>query len=147
MECCHLQAADTSVRHGAPHISPRATPHDHAEGPRPIILQALSLVEKAEPVQPHCAWGTNGWSMWMQDACKVYLDSYVTSNGSRLMLTWVVFKNRLLEACRTQNWEIMALRTLTTVDLLWFYYVWGPVWLETHRNSIWLRVWSHMASH
>jgi extradiol dioxygenase family protein len=40
-------------------------------------LQALSLVEKAEPVQvrftPHLR---DQPSMWMQDACKVYMDPY-----------------------------------------------------------------------
>ena len=28
-----------------------------------------------------------------------------------------------------------------------FYHVWGPAWIEIHWNSIWLRAWSHMASH
>ena len=30
----------------------------------------------------HYAWGTNGVNMWMQDGCKVYMDSYMASNGS-----------------------------------------------------------------
>ena len=33
----------------------------------------------------------------MHDGCKVYMDSYMTSNGSRVMDTWAVFKNHLLE--------------------------------------------------
>ena len=28
-----------------------------------------------------------------------------------------------------------------------FYHVWEPTWIIIHWNSIWLRVWSHMASH
>jgi hypothetical protein len=28
-----------------------------------------------------------------------------------------------------------------------FYHVWGPKWIETHWNSIWLRAPSHMTSH
>ena len=41
--------------------------------------------------------------------------------------------------CGTQN-----------VHNCWFilyYHVWGPTWIEIHWNSIWLRVWLHMASH
>jgi hypothetical protein len=26
-------------------------------------------------------------------------------------------------------------------------HVWGPVWIDLHWNSIWLRAWSHMTSH
>jgi hypothetical protein len=31
--------------------------------------------------------------------------------------------------------------------LFFFYHVWGPARVEIHRNSIWLRARSHMASH
>ena len=55
----------------------------------------------------------------MQDGCKVYMDSYMASNGSCFMVTWTIFKNHLLEAGLTQNWETMALRMLTTVDLFY----------------------------
>jgi hypothetical protein len=33
----------------------------------------------------------------MQDGCKVYVDSYVASNGSSFMVTWIILKNHLLE--------------------------------------------------
>jgi hypothetical protein len=56
----------------------------------------------------------------MQDGCKVYMDSYMASNGSCFMVTWTIFKNHLLELGLTQNSETMALRTLTTVDLFCF---------------------------
>ena len=52
----------------------------------------------------------------MQDGCKVYM----ALNGSCFMVTWTIFKNRLFEVGPTHNWETMALRTLTTVDLLYF---------------------------
>ena len=55
----------------------------------------------------------------MQDGCKVYMDSYMASNGSRFMVTWTIFKNHLLEVGLTQNQETMALRTLTTVALFY----------------------------
>jgi hypothetical protein len=58
--------------------------------------------------------------MRMQDGCKVYMDSYMASNGSCFMVTWTIFKNHLLEVGLTQNRETMKLRTLTTVDLFYF---------------------------
>jgi len=57
--------------------------------------------------------------IWMQEGCKVYEDSYMTSNESCFMVTWIIFKNRLLEVGLTQNRETMALQTLTTVDLFY----------------------------
>jgi hypothetical protein len=48
-----------------------------------ITLQALSLVEKAEPVQVRFTLRLRGQqSMWMQDGCKVYMDSYMASYES-----------------------------------------------------------------
>ena len=31
--------------------------------------------------------------------------------------------------------------------LFLFYHVWGPTWIESHRNSIWLRARTHVTSH
>ena len=44
----------------------------------------------------------------------------MASNGSCVMVTWSLFKNHLLEVDLTQNWETMALRTLTIVGLFYF---------------------------
>ena len=44
----------------------------------------------------------------------------MASDGSCFMVTWILFKNHLLEVGPTQNQETMALRTLTTVDLFDF---------------------------
>ena len=57
--------------------------------------------------------------MWMQDGCKVYMGSSVASNGSCFLVTWTIFINHLLEACLTQNWDTMALRMFTTVELVY----------------------------
>ena len=56
----------------------------------------------------------------MQDGCKVYMDSYMASNGSSFMVTWIIFQNHLLEVGLAHNRETMALRTLTTVDVFYF---------------------------
>ena len=83
-----------------------------------MALCALSLVEKAEPVQVHFTLRLRDQlSMRMQDGCKVYTDSCMTSNGSRFRVTWIIFQNHLLEVGLTQNQETMALRSLTTVTL------------------------------
>ena len=56
----------------------------------------------------------------MQDGCKVYMDSYMASNGSCFMVTWIIFKNHLLKVGLTQNrWETMALRMLKTIGLFY----------------------------
>ena len=57
----------------------------------------------------------------MQDGCKVFIDTYMASNGSCFMVTWTIFTNNHLEGGLTQIQEIIALRTLTTVDF--FYYI------------------------
>ena len=86
-----------------------------------IALQALSLVEKAEPVQVRFTlFLSDQQSAWMQDGCKVYMDSHMALNGSCFMVTWIIFKKHLLEVGLTQNQETVALRTLTTVELLYF---------------------------
>ena len=48
-----------------------------------ITLQALLLEEKMEPVQVHFTLHLRDQrSVWMQDGCEVYMDSYMASNGS-----------------------------------------------------------------
>ena len=64
---------------------------------------------------------------------KVYMDSYMASNGSRFMATWISFKNHLLEVRLTQNQDTMALRTLTTVVL--FHLIMHED-LHEHKNSL-----------
>ena len=69
-----------------------------------MTLQALSLVEKAEQVQVHFTLRLRDQqSRWIQDGCKVYMDSYMASYGSCFMATWIIFKNHLLEVNLTQT--------------------------------------------
>ena len=121
-----------------------------------ITLQALLLVEKAEPVQVRFTLCLRvQWSiyMWMEDGCKVYIKSYMALNGSCFMVTWIIFKNHLLEVGLTQIQETMALRALTTIGL--FYLImcedtheeelieiafgWGHdhIWLHTTLEGPW----------
>ena len=55
----------------------------------------------------------------MQDGYKVGMVSYMASNGSCFVVTWIVFENLLLEVGLTQNRETMAHQMLTTIG----YYV------------------------
>ena len=128
----------------------------HTQDWEPVTnkLQALSLVEKAESVQVRFTLCLRDQrSMWMQDGCKVSMDSYMASNGSRFMVTWSIFQNHLLEVGLTQNRETTTLWTLTTVDA--FYLImcedpreqkfieiafgWGPshIWLHTTLEGPW----------
>ena len=69
----------------------------------------------------------------MQNGCKVYMDSYMASNGSCFVVTWTSFRNQLLKVLLTQYRETMALRTLTTAYLFYSYHVTiGHVLMEIH---------------
>ena len=66
--------------------------------PMTITFQALSLVEKVEPVQVRFTLRLRDQrSKWIQDGCKVYMDSYMALNGLCFTVTWAIFKNDLLE--------------------------------------------------
>jgi hypothetical protein len=64
------------------------------------------MAEKAEPVQVHFTLCLrNQQSMRMQDGCKFYMGSYMASNGSYFMVTWIVLKNHRLKVGMTQKPE------------------------------------------
>ena len=110
-------------------------------------LQALSLVEKAEPVQVHSTLHLRDQRrMWMQDKCKVYMGSYT--------IEWIVFhghfdyfsKPPLGGRPNTKPGD----HGIPNTHNRWFipyYHVWRPAWIDIHWNIIWLRPRSHMTSH
>ncbi len=85
-------------------------------------------------------------SVWMQDGCKVYMASYMASNGSCFLLTWTILKKTPLGG--RPNTKLGDHGTLNAHNhwFILFYHVWGPAWIEIHWNSIWLRVRLHMTS-
>ena len=96
-----------------------------------ITLQALSLVEKAEPVQVRFTLRLRDQqSIWMQDGCKVYVDSYMAPNGWCFMVTWTIFQNHLWEVGLTQNRKTMAFQMFNNRWFVQFYHVWEPAWIE-----------------
>jgi hypothetical protein len=63
------------------------------------------------------------------------------------MVIWAIFINHFLEVGLTQNWEIMALQTFTTVDFFYFIMCEDPCEQRFIEKSIGLRAQSRMASH
>ena len=95
----------------------------------------------------HYAWGANGVYKWMQDGCKE--STYIPTWHRLDHVSWSLgpfSKTTSWEVGLTQNRETMTHRTLTTIDLFYFYHVWGPAWIEIQWSSIWLRarhIWLH----
>jgi hypothetical protein len=56
----------------------------------------------------------------MEDGCKVYMDSYIVSNGPGFVVTWIIFNNHLLEVGLTQNQETMTFQMITTIGFFYF---------------------------
>ena len=90
--------------------------------------------------------GPTGYVCECKMGVKFYMEFYMVSNGSCFVVTWIVFKNHLLEGGLTQNWVTMVLGTLTTVGLFYFFHVWGSAWIKCYWHRIWLRVQLHMSS-
>ena len=110
--------------------------------------QALSLVETVEPVQVHFTLCLRDQrSVWMQDGCKVCMDSYTTSNGACFMVTWSIFTNPPLGGRPTTKAGDHGTPNAHNRWFILYYHAWGPAWIEFHWHSIWLRTRSHMTSH
>ena len=96
----------------------------------------------------HYAWGTNGVFLWMQDGCKVYMDSFRHGIiGACFTITWTFCKNHFSKVSPTQKPGDNGIPNAHNRGLVLYYHVWGPVWIGIHWNSIWLRARSHMTSH
>ena len=92
------------------------------------------------------AWGINGVCECKMDVMSTWIPTWHRMDH----VSWspgLFFKNHVLEVDPTQNRETMALRMLTTVDLVCFIMCEDPAWISIHWNSICLRVRSHMTSH
>ena len=61
----------------------------------------------------------------MQHGCKVYMDSYMAWHrvGHVSWSLGLFFKNHFLRVGLTLNQETMALRTLTPVELFYFFFI------------------------
>ena len=114
--------------------------------PMTVTLQGLSLVEKAGLVQvlfTLCL--RDQWNVWMQDACKVYMDSCMASNGSCFMVTLTIFKIYLLEVGLTRKPGAHGTPNAHNSWIILFYHVWWHAWVEFNEiafgegsNQTWL---------
>jgi hypothetical protein len=82
-------------------------------------------------------------SMWMQDGCKVYMDSYMASNGLCFHGPLDYFQKPLLGGRLNTKLGDHDTPNPHNRWFILFYHVWGAVWIEIHWNSIWLRAQSH----
>ena len=115
--------------------------------PMTITLQALLWVGKVEPVQVRFAlYLRDQRSMWMEDGCKVYMDSYMASNGSRFHGHMDYFQEPPLGGNPDTKPGDHGTPNAHNRWFILFHHVWGPAWIEIHRSSIWLRARSHMTS-
>ena len=141
-----LQGQHPHARNLPPCSSLRATSHTRLRAAT-ITLQAHLLVEKVEPVQVRFTLCLRDQrSMWMQDKCKVYMDSYMASNGSCFMITLTILNKKPPLGGRPNTKP--GDHGTPNAHNCWFiliYHVW-PAWIEIHWNSIWLRAQSHMTS-
>jgi hypothetical protein len=112
------------------HLGPLHTRHCE---PVTITLQALSLVEKAEPVQVHFTLRLRDQlSMWMQDGCNS-LHEFLHD------IEWIMFhghldyfqKPPLGGRSNTKPGDHGTPNTHNRWFIL-FYHVWGPTWMEIH---------------
>jgi hypothetical protein len=74
------------------------------------------------------------------------MDSYMASNGSCFMVTWIIFQKPPFGG--RPNTKVGDLGTPNARNrwFILFYHVWGPAWIKIHWNGIWLRAQSHTTS-
>ena len=107
--------------------------HTQVGEPMTITLQALSLVGKVEPVQVRFTLRLRDQrSMWMQDdGCIVFMDSYMASNGSCFLVTWIVLqKTPLGSRPNTKPLGDHGTSNARNRWLILFHHVWRPTWIK-----------------
>ena len=84
--------------------------------------------------------------------CKVYMDSYLTSNATSPCFMPhghldYLQKPPLGGRPNTKPRDHHGTPNDHHSWFILFYHGWAPAWINIHQNSIWLRAWSHMTSH
>ena len=116
--------------------------------PGTISLQALSLVEKEELVQV-C------FTLRLRDQQSMWMARWMYSlHGFLHGIEWIMFHGHLdyfqkppLGGRPNTKPGDHGTPNAHNRWFILFYHVWGPVWIEIHWNSIWLRTRSRMTSH
>ena len=117
--------------------------------PVTFALQALSLVEKAEPVQVCFTLRLRDQrTKWMQDGCKVYMDSYMASIELCFMVTWTIFQKPPLGGRpNTKPGDHGNPKYHNHCIIIIFIMYEDLAWIDLYWNSIWLWGQSHMILH
>jgi hypothetical protein len=131
---CHQKSYYSDINfHMTLNVMLRATLHTRL-GARDQHTPSTLTGRKGDEAGPsfassHYTWGTNG----VQDGCKLYMDSYMASNGSRFMVTWTLFKNHLFGGRPNMKpWD----HDTPTVHNRWFILFLSCVRTCMHRNSL-----------
>jgi hypothetical protein len=98
------------------------------EGPWPLHFEYSHWWKRwrRSTFASYYAWGIDGVGECKINV-KVYMDSYMASNGSCFMTTWTISKNRMLELGSTQNHrETVTLRNPHNRWFVLFCDVWKP---------------------
>ena len=113
------------------HVHSLGALHTRDWEPLSMALPTLSLVEKAEPVQVCFTQRLRDQrSMWIQDGCKVYMDSHMAANKSCFMVTWTISKNHLFWGRPNIEPGDHGTPDAHNRCFVMFYHAWGPVWIE-----------------
>jgi hypothetical protein len=117
--------------------------------PMTITLQALSLVEKAEPVQVRFTLRLRDRrNKWMQDGCKVYMDSFLHGiKWIMFMVTWTIFQKPPLGGRSNIKPRDYGISNVHNRWFILFCHLWRSTWIEIYWNSDWLSAMAHMTSH
>ena len=87
----------------------------------------VGKVEKVELVQVRFTLCLRDQrSMWMQDGCKVYMESYMASNGSCLMVSWTIIWSVLTNILA---WVFLIMLPMSCTQ-------WSTSWPRMHTNDI-----------
>ena len=97
---------------------------------RDLCISPLSLVEKAEPIQVHFTLRLKDqWSMWMQDGCNVYMDSYMASSGSCIIELFSKIISQGRPNTKPGDHSILNAHNRWFIV---FYHVWRPTWVDIY---------------
>jgi hypothetical protein len=70
----------------------------------------------------------------------------MASNGSRFMVTWIIFKKPPLGRRLNTKPGDYGITNTHNCRIILFYHMWRLAWIEVHWNNIWVRARSHVAS-
>jgi hypothetical protein len=130
-----------SVESGLRNLSLKATSHTRPSGRDHDISSTLigGKRRSGSKFASHHALRDQR-SVWMQDGCEVYVDSYVASNVIMFHGHLDCFQKPLLgDRPDTKLGDHGTTEHSPLLVSLFYFIMWGLAWVEIHWSSIWLR--------